>query len=184
MVLTSSPSSTYTPLRIRRFSSSSTSSSSKHHGLRLQRFSLRVIANQTIEDGSTEQFLQNSISIADFMRFKKGRVKGSGELQTAVVSYRKKFPWSLLWPFLQVMAIILISWVFFCFFCFGEGGLFSHKNIMPFALPALVLAMQVDLVSTIHIADKEYVTFLFAPSFCCSCYVVLILRCYMLELQE
>ncbi|KAI7749354.1 hypothetical protein M8C21_026455 [Ambrosia artemisiifolia] len=46
------------------------------------------------------------------MRFKKG---DSGELQTAVVSYRKKFPWSLLQPFLQV-----------------------------------------DLVSTIHIADKEY----------------------------
>ncbi|KAJ7973871.1 Tyrosine-protein phosphatase non-receptor type 6 [Quillaja saponaria] len=42
-------------------------------------------------------------------------MKGNGELQTAVVSYRKKFPWSLLRPFLQV-----------------------------------------DLVSTIHIADKEY----------------------------
>lgn len=51
-------------------------------------------------------------SIADFMRFKTGT---AGELQTAVVSYRKKFPWSLLQPFLQV-----------------------------------------DLVSTIHIADKEY----------------------------
>ncbi|KAK6941516.1 Major facilitator, sugar transporter-like [Dillenia turbinata] len=68
------------------------------------------------EDGSAEQFLQNN-SIADFMRFKRGidDRRGSGELQTAVVSYRKCFPWFLLQPFLQV-----------------------------------------DLVSTIHIADKEY----------------------------
>ncbi|KVI11605.1 hypothetical protein Ccrd_009990 [Cynara cardunculus var. scolymus] len=63
------------------------------------------------DNGSPDRFLQNN-SIADYMRFKKG---DSGELQTAVVSYRKKFPWSLLQPFLQV-----------------------------------------DLVSTIHIADKEY----------------------------
>ncbi|XP_004287418.1 PREDICTED: uncharacterized protein LOC101301808 [Fragaria vesca subsp. vesca] len=67
-----------------------------------------------IEDGSAEQFLQNN-SIGDFMRFKTGADGGTGELQTAVVSYKKKFPWSLLKPFLQV-----------------------------------------DLVSTIHIADKEY----------------------------
>ncbi|KAL1356668.1 hypothetical protein HN51_008654 [Arachis hypogaea] len=66
------------------------------------------------EDGSPEQFLNNN-SIADFMRFKRGVDGGSGELQTAVVSYRKKFPWNLLRPFLQV-----------------------------------------DLVSTIHIADEEY----------------------------
>ncbi|OUZ99954.1 hypothetical protein BVC80_9069g70 [Macleaya cordata] len=66
------------------------------------------------EDDSTEQFL-GSNSIADFMRFRRGIEKSNGELQTAVVSYRKKFPWSLLRPFLQV-----------------------------------------DLVSTIHIADKEY----------------------------
>lgn len=64
------------------------------------------------DDGcSPDQFLLNN-SIADFMRFKSG---SSAQLQTAVVSYRKKFPWSLLQPFLQV-----------------------------------------DLVSTIHIADKEY----------------------------
>lgn len=51
------------------------------------------------------------------MRFRKGEgeIGGPRELQTAVVSYRKSFPWSLLNPFLQV-----------------------------------------DLVSTIHIADKEY----------------------------
>ncbi|CAN4096356.1 unnamed protein product [Withania somnifera] len=71
-----------------------------------------------------DQFLKNN-SIADFMRFKKGSSSsdddddeaGTAELQTAVVTYRKKFPWSLLQPFLQV-----------------------------------------DLVSTIHIADKEYFT--------------------------
>ncbi|XP_027358497.1 uncharacterized protein LOC113867395 isoform X2 [Abrus precatorius] len=67
------------------------------------------------ENGSPQKFQQNN-SIADFMRFKRGVDDGgSGELQTALVSYRKKFPWSLLRPFLQV-----------------------------------------DLVSTIHIADEEY----------------------------
>ncbi|XP_019436638.1 PREDICTED: uncharacterized protein LOC109342994 [Lupinus angustifolius] len=66
------------------------------------------------ENVSPEQFLNNN-SIADFMRFKRGGDGGSGELQTAVVSYKKKLPWSLFNPFLQV-----------------------------------------DLVSTIHIADEEY----------------------------
>ncbi|KAI9128974.1 hypothetical protein K1719_000457 [Acacia pycnantha] len=82
-------------------------------------FSLIVRASsskQVIEDGSVDKFLQNA-SMADFLRFKQGIDGGSGELQTAIVSYRKKFPWSLLYPFLQV-----------------------------------------DLVSTIHIADKEYFT--------------------------
>lgn len=114
MVLTS-PSSTYTPIRTRHYSFFS---SSRHHNnlrfQRLPRLSFRVLAGHSVEYGSAEQFLQNN-SIADYMRFKRGDVKGGGELQTAVVSYRKKFPWSLLWPFLQV-----------------------------------------DLVSTIHIADKEY----------------------------
>ncbi|KAK2645681.1 hypothetical protein Ddye_020876 [Dipteronia dyeriana] len=66
------------------------------------------------DGGSAVQFLENN-SIGDFMRFKRGANSGSGQLQTALVSYRKRFPWSLLRPFLQV-----------------------------------------DLVSTIHIADKEY----------------------------
>ncbi|EPS72304.1 hypothetical protein M569_02453, partial [Genlisea aurea] len=65
--------------------------------------------------GSVHLFSRNN-SIADFMRFKSD---GDARLQTAVVSYRKKFPWSLLQPFLQV-----------------------------------------DLVSTIHIADKEYFSML------------------------
>ncbi|XP_058074358.1 uncharacterized protein LOC131223086 isoform X2 [Magnolia sinica] len=69
----------------------------------------------SIDDGGPDQFLDNN-SIADFMRFEtKNADTSHGELQTAVVSYRKRFPWSLLHPFLQV-----------------------------------------DLVSTIHIADKEY----------------------------
>ncbi|XP_010254120.1 PREDICTED: uncharacterized protein LOC104595198 [Nelumbo nucifera] len=71
-------------------------------------------SKQSIEDGAAESFLEDN-SIADFMRFRRGNGGSNGELQTAVVSYRKKFPWSLLQPFLQV-----------------------------------------DLVSTIHIADKEY----------------------------
>ncbi|XP_052199254.1 uncharacterized protein LOC127806179 isoform X2 [Diospyros lotus] len=76
-----------------------------------------VRSSQSLVDGTAaEQFQQNN-SIADFMRFKRGSSDrgGRAELQTAVVSYRKKFPWSLLQPFLQV-----------------------------------------DLVSTIHIADREY----------------------------
>ncbi|XP_022729970.1 uncharacterized protein LOC111285026 [Durio zibethinus] len=75
---------------------------------------LRCSSNGSAEDGSAEQFFDNN-SIADFMRFKRGSHRGSGQLQTAVVSFRKKFPWFILYPFLQV-----------------------------------------DLVSTIHIADKEY----------------------------
>ncbi|KDP33674.1 hypothetical protein JCGZ_07245 [Jatropha curcas] len=94
---------------------------SKPASLRFTRQSSKIFAlssdsSQCIEDGSAEPFLQNS-SIADFMRFKKGSDRSSGELQTAVVSYRKRFPWSLLNPFLRV-----------------------------------------DLVSTIHIADKGYFT--------------------------
>ena len=53
------------------------------------------------QHGSAEQFLENN-SIADFMRFKKGSDRSSAELQTAVVSYKKRFPWSILYPFFQV----------------------------------------------------------------------------------
>ncbi|XP_074555547.1 uncharacterized protein LOC141811397 isoform X1 [Curcuma longa] len=65
------------------------------------------------EDPAADRFLHDN-SISDFMRFKRGG-SSAGELQTAVVGYRKRLPWSLLHPFLQV-----------------------------------------DLVSTIHIADKQY----------------------------
>ncbi|KAJ0962909.1 hypothetical protein J5N97_028031 [Dioscorea zingiberensis] len=66
------------------------------------------------DEGTAEQFRENN-AISDFMRFRSGGGGGSGELQTAVVTYKKRFPWSILKPFLQV-----------------------------------------DLVSTIHIADKQY----------------------------
>lgn len=59
-------------------------------------------ASSTQQDnGSPEQFLKNN-SMADFLRFKKGIDGATGVLQTAVVSYKRKFPWSLLRPFLQV----------------------------------------------------------------------------------
>lgn len=78
-------------------------------------------ARQQIEDGSAEQFLENN-SIADFMRFKRGsNGGGSGQLQTAVVTYRKKFPWSLLPPFLQVF---LFFFIFYFFFCFSASPVF------------------------------------------------------------
>ncbi|KAJ4822593.1 hypothetical protein Tsubulata_021923 [Turnera subulata] len=72
-------------------------------------------STQVAEDGSyAGQSLQNT---SDFLRFVKGYDGSSGELQTSIVSYKKRFPLSLLNPFLRV-----------------------------------------DLVSTIHIADKEYFT--------------------------
>ncbi|GMI94814.1 DWARF AND YELLOW 1 [Hibiscus trionum] len=64
--------------------------------------SLKLLAcSSTVEDGSPEQFFSSN-SIADFMRFKRGSQSGSRELQTAIVSYRKRFPWSILYPFLRV----------------------------------------------------------------------------------
>ncbi|KAL1554847.1 hypothetical protein AAHA92_15358 [Salvia divinorum] len=85
----------------------STSTSDSYRPCRRLRLSAKI------DDGSADQFLQNN-SIADFMRFKRDN---HAQLQTALLTYRKKFPWSLLQPFLRV-----------------------------------------DLVSTIHIADKEYFT--------------------------
>ncbi|KAJ6993775.1 hypothetical protein NC653_016798 [Populus alba x Populus x berolinensis] len=64
------------------------------------------------------------------MKFKRGSDISNGELQTAAVVYRKRFPWSNLYPFFQV-----------------------------------------DLVSTIHIADKEHVllclNMVFSFLWCC-----------------
>lgn len=71
---------------------------------------LKVLASSSVhslEDGSAEQFLKNN-SIADFMRFKRGVDGDSGKLQSAVVSYRKKFPWSILRPFLKVSPLNLV----------------------------------------------------------------------------
>ncbi|XP_065850613.1 uncharacterized protein [Euphorbia lathyris] len=97
-----------------RFSQSPKSSSLRFSHQFPKTFASSVDTIPPIEDGSAELFLQSN-SIADFMRFKKGSDRGSSELQTAVVGYRKKFPWSILKPFLRVY-----------------------------------------LVSTIHIADKDY----------------------------
>ena len=64
------------------------------------------------ENGSPEQFLKSN-SIADFLRFKRRADGGvSAELQTALVSYKKRFPWSLMRPFLQV-ALKFTSFFFF-----------------------------------------------------------------------
>lgn len=73
----------------------------KQKPLRFPCFKILASSSSLVEHGSAEQFLENN-SIADFMRFKRGSQKGSARLQTAVVSYKKKFPWSLLPPFLQV----------------------------------------------------------------------------------
>ncbi|GER41553.1 tyrosine-protein phosphatase non-receptor type 6 [Striga asiatica] len=90
----------------------SNSTPSTHHRSTARASRLKALSKIDDDDaGSLEQFLHNN-SISDFMRFKRGR---NSQLQTAIVSYRKKFPWSLSHPFLRV-----------------------------------------DLVSTIHIADKEY----------------------------
>ncbi|XP_024023434.1 uncharacterized protein LOC21385772 [Morus notabilis] len=105
----STPKSLESSRRILRYQKPLYSSSSK-----VRASSAAQSPPSSLEDGSAEQFLRSN-SIADFMRFKQGVHGGNGELQTAVVSYRKRFPWALLQPFRQV-----------------------------------------DLVSTIHIADKEY----------------------------
>ncbi|RLN05259.1 uncharacterized protein C2845_PM13G11320 [Panicum miliaceum] len=75
-------------------------------------------------EGGTERFATSG-SITDYLRYRRPELGGGGsggrggvaggELQTAVVRFEKRFPWSLLHPFLHV-----------------------------------------DLVSTVHIADKEY----------------------------
>ncbi|KAJ6849073.1 uncharacterized protein M6B38_271345 [Iris pallida] len=75
-------------------------------------------ASSVTEDDADVSRFADTGSASDFMRFRSGGAgggSGAGELQTAVVTYRKKLPWLLLQP-----------------------------------------SLQVDLVSTIHVADKEY----------------------------
>ncbi|CAH8271634.1 unnamed protein product [Arabidopsis lyrata] len=111
-------------------SSSSSSSYSSSKLLRIPQYRFRSNSrcpnvfvsssmNLPSDDASDAALFLESNSIADYMRFKRRPDAGNGtsELQTAIVSYKKRFPWILLNPFLQV-----------------------------------------DLVSTIHIADKEYFT--------------------------
>ncbi|CAN6848582.1 unnamed protein product [Brassica oleracea] len=96
--------------------------SSRHSNPRSPQVLVSLSLNQLADDDESSDaalFLESN-SIADYMRFKRRSDdgdNGSSELQTAIVSYKKRFPWILLNPFLQV-----------------------------------------DLVSTIHIADKEYFT--------------------------
>lgn len=59
-------------------------------------------------------------SIADFMRFRRND-DGDGQLQTAVVSYRKKFPWSLVDPFLRARTFSLAP-----FLNFSSSWIFIH----------------------------------------------------------
>lgn len=142
--LPSSSSSNYSPLTNRDWPSSLSfrvfSVCTRNSGLR--NFKLRVSSKQQqsqlveADNGSAEHFLENN-SIADFMRFIKrssnskssGDAEGesyrSSELQTAVVSYRKKFPWSLLPPFLQVS-------IFPFFFPNKRGNFFASVSDLGF----------------------------------------------------
>jgi hypothetical protein len=68
---------------------------------------------------AAEQFATSS-SIADYLRYRRpgsGDIsggRGGGELQTAVVRYEKRLPWSLLHPFLRVSSGLVVD-LSFCF---------------------------------------------------------------------
>lgn len=66
--------------------------------------------NLPSDDASDAALFLESNSIADYMRFKRRPDAGNGtsELQTAIVSYKKRFPWILLNPFLQVTSPSLL----------------------------------------------------------------------------
>jgi len=85
-------------------------------------------------EGGTERFAASGGgSITDYLRYRRPELGGGGaggrggvaggELQTAVVRFEKRFPWSLLHPFLHVS---LLVWS--CSFCLlasvekGEGN--------------------------------------------------------------
>jgi hypothetical protein len=66
-------------------------------------------------EGGTERFA-TSTSITDYLRYCRSGTGGAGgggggcggELQTAVVRFQKRFPWSLLHPFLHVSLLTLL----------------------------------------------------------------------------
>jgi hypothetical protein len=67
------------------------------------------------------------------MRFKRGVDGGCAELQTAVVRYRKRFPWSLLRPFLQVHVLKHLTvqdGFFFFFFSLQVGVSVSYVGCL------------------------------------------------------
>lgn len=73
--------------------------------------SVAAAAASGVGDGEVERFATSS-SITDYLRYRRpelgcaGGAGGGGlpggELQTAVVRFKKRFPWSLLHPFLHV----------------------------------------------------------------------------------
>lgn len=86
--------------------------SSRHSKPRSPQVLVSLSLNQLADDDESSDaalFLESN-SIADYMRFKRRSDdgdNGSSELQTAIVSYKKRFPWILLNPFLQVTPLLL-----------------------------------------------------------------------------
>lgn len=87
--------------------------STKHSNPRFREVLASFSLNQPADDDSSDAglFLRSN-SIADFMRFKRQPAgnNGTSELQTAIVSYKKRFPWILLNPFLQVHLCYFRVW--------------------------------------------------------------------------
>lgn len=88
--------------------------SAKHANPRSPQVLVSFSLNQPADEESSDAalFLESN-SIADYMRFKRrsddGGNNGSSELQTAIVSYKKRFPWILLNPFLQVTPLTYLQ---------------------------------------------------------------------------
>lgn len=80
-------------------------------------FRSRVSCCASRSNGELAKFLDNN-SISDFMRYRNRNSDGDGELQTAVVRYKKRFPWSLIKPFLQVGSRKVTKMFLFLFFLF------------------------------------------------------------------
>lgn len=73
------------------------------------------------DDGGAERFATSS-SITDYLRYRRPELGGAGggagggggggvpggELQTAVVRFKKRFPWTLIHPFLNVSLLALL----------------------------------------------------------------------------
>jgi len=80
-------------------------------------------------EGGTERFAASGGgSITDYLRYRRPELGGGGaggrggvaggELQTAVVRFEKRFPWSLLHPFLHVSLLVML----FLPACFRREG--------------------------------------------------------------
>ena len=109
------------------------SSSSRARRRRSRVVVAAAAAEAAAREGGTERFAASGGSITDYLRYRRPELGGGGaggrggvaggELQTAVVRFEKRFPWSLLHPFLHVS---LLVWS--CSFCLlasvekGEGN--------------------------------------------------------------